>query len=164
MTEQQDSAPPSVEVFQKVLFLGQHLRYLFDRRLASDGLSTAQAMALSIASRPSRSGPPSLSELADELGSSHQNVAALMRGLTDRGFVRIEADTHDRRVRRVVVSPKSIDYWRARDAEDFAFIDALFGDMTTEQQRNLAIVLDGLLDSVMSAYWQTRRSTPNSTA
>lgn len=148
--------PSSVVCFRQILFLAQLLRYLFDRQLAEDGLSTAQAMALTVAGRPDRKAPPSLTELADELASSHQNLAVLLRGLARRGFVSVEQDPADGRVRRVVVQPESDSYWRQRDTADFAFIDHLFSGLSEDEQRDLTKLLSRLQDGVLATYRSTR--------
>lgn len=143
-------------MFRHILFLAQLLRYLFDRRLADDGLSTAQAMALSVADRADRPGPPSLGELADELASSHQNVAMLMRALSRRGFVSVAPDPQDGRIRRVIVQPESRQYWESRDADDFAFVAGLFSGISDVELRELADVLSRLREPLVESYRAAR--------
>lgn len=149
-------APAGVDAFQQILFLAQLLRYLFDRRLAADGLSTAQAMALTVADRLGRDGPPSLTQLADELASSHQNLAVLLRGLSRQGFATVEPDTSDGRVRRVVVQPAWREYWQQRDADDFGLIHDLFAVLSEQEQVDLTRLLARLREGVLTTYWETR--------
>lgn len=147
-----DDLPTEMIAFRQIVYLAQVLRYLFDRRLGDDGLSTAQAMALTAAQRPNGSGPPSLTELAADLATSHQNVAVLLRSLTDRGFVRIEPDPDDRRVRRVVVTDECRAYFAGRDDADLAFLERLFTALSEEELRVLVALLDRVLASATISY------------
>ena len=46
--------------------------------------------------------PPTLNELSEILGSSHQNVKQILLKLEKKGFVQFKADTNDRRVKSFV--------------------------------------------------------------
>jgi DNA-binding MarR family transcriptional regulator len=152
MSQVQDSIPDSVKAFRQVLFLSQQLRTRFDQRLAPDDLTTAQAMALTVANRPDRSGPPSLGEVAAELRTSHQNLAVLLRALQRKGFVEVRADETDRRIRRIVVTGKSADYWHERDEADFAFIDSLFAGVAAPELAVLTQTLDRVIANTVAGH------------
>ena len=47
--------------------------------------------------------PPTLNELSEILGSSHQNVKQILLKLEKKGFVQFKADTNDRRKQRIMV-------------------------------------------------------------
>ena len=48
--------------------------------------------------------PPTLSELSDILGSSHQNVKQILLKLEKKGFIRFEQDEADKRKQRIVLT------------------------------------------------------------
>lgn len=144
---------PSVESFRRLLVLAQQLRYLFDQQLADDGLTTAQAMLLSVVGVI---GSPSFSEIAGGLATSHQNVARLAASLERKGFVTIEADPGDRRVRRVRVTVRSREHWSRRDPGDFAFVRTLFGELTAVELATLVGLLRRAQESVERSYWEAR--------
>ena len=48
--------------------------------------------------------PPTLKELADILGSSHQNVKQILLKLEKKGFIEFRPDENDRRKQRIVLT------------------------------------------------------------
>ena len=50
--------------------------------------------------------PPTIKELSDVLGSSHQNVKQILIKLEDKGFVEFREDEADRRKQRIVLTKK----------------------------------------------------------
>ena len=48
--------------------------------------------------------PPTLSELSDILGSSHQNVKQILLKLEKKDFIRFEQDESDKRKQRIVLT------------------------------------------------------------
>lgn len=48
--------------------------------------------------------PPTLKELSDILGSSHQNVKQILLKLEKKGFIRFEQDVADKRKQRIVLT------------------------------------------------------------
>ena len=54
--------------------------------------------------------PPTIKELSDILGSSHQNVKQILLKLEGKGFVEFQADTGDKRKQRVVLTKKCMKF------------------------------------------------------
>ena len=50
--------------------------------------------------------PPTLKELSDVLGSSHQNVKQILIKLENKGFVEFKTDEADKRKQRIVLTKK----------------------------------------------------------
>ena len=50
--------------------------------------------------------PPTLKELSDVLGSSHQNVKQILIKLENKGFVEFKTDDADKRKQRIVLTKK----------------------------------------------------------
>lgn len=48
--------------------------------------------------------PPTLKELSDILGSSHQNVKQILLKLEKKGFIRFDQDVADKRKQRIVLT------------------------------------------------------------
>ena len=72
--------------------------------------------------------PPTLTQLAGQMGSSRQNVKQLALKLAAKGFVELVDDPRDRRALRVRPTPRLAAYQQRRQAQDAAFIDRLFAD------------------------------------
>lgn len=81
----------------------------FVRRLRPDGLTTQQAALITVVERLDS---PSLTQAALALGTTHQNLRQVADALVRKGFLSIEPDAEDGRVRRLVTTAKSDEYWR----------------------------------------------------
>lgn len=75
----------------------------YDGYLAPEGLKVSQFSVLSVAARR-REKPPTVNELADELGMDRSTLGHNLRPLERDGLIALESDVADRRVRRVVVT------------------------------------------------------------
>ena len=59
--------------------------------------------------------PPTLKELSDILGSSHQNVKQILLKLEKKGFIRFEQDEADKRKQRVVLTKTCMKFCEKND-------------------------------------------------
>ena len=59
--------------------------------------------------------PPTLKELADILGSSHQNVKQILLKLEAKGFVAFKTDAKDKRKQRIVLTKKCMNFCAKND-------------------------------------------------
>jgi DNA-binding MarR family transcriptional regulator len=75
---------------------------------------------------------PTLNELSEAVGSSHQNVKQLVLKLEQKGYVELSRDKEDARRLRIKATPKSMELNKAYQAENDRFIDRLFGGFKKE--------------------------------
>ena len=54
--------------------------------------------------------PPTLKELSDILGSSHQNVKQILIKLQNKGFIEFKTDEEDKRKQRIVLTKKCMNF------------------------------------------------------
>jgi DNA-binding MarR family transcriptional regulator len=125
-------------VFRLILYIAQELRYLTDQLYREEGLTTQQATLLTAVRTL---GAPSLSEVANALLTSHQNVKQLVAALANKGFLRLTVDREDARVRRVVTTAKNERYWKNRDPEDFKHVAAWFAGLNESETAKLVTLL-----------------------
>ena len=59
--------------------------------------------------------PPTLNELSDVMGSSHQNVKQILLKLEKKGFVTFVADDKDKRKQRILVTDSCRDFLEEND-------------------------------------------------
>ncbi len=104
-----------IRTFRLVLVLAQRLRTLMDQRLSADGLTTQQAVLITIVEALGR---PTLTQAAAAMGSTHQNVRQVAAALERKGFLVLEPDDADRRVKRLRVTARSAEYWPGRSLAD----------------------------------------------
>lgn len=76
--------------------------------------------------------PPSISELSDLMGSSHQNIKQMLLKLERAGFVSLEPDEEDKRKQRIVLSEKTKEFTRRYDKASTEFMEQLFHGVDKE--------------------------------
>jgi DNA-binding MarR family transcriptional regulator len=131
--------PDGVRAFRLVLAAAQQLRTRMDARLRADDLTTQQAAVLTAVSTLDA---PSISDVAGVLGSTRQNVTQLVNALVRKGMLHIDDDPTDSRRRVLSTTRISDDYWRRRDADDFAAVAGWFGMLDAEELRGLCDALE----------------------
>ncbi len=94
------------ELFGSVFVIVQHLTRRADRELAELGLTTRQWLLLAVLTNSFRGRSPSLSEAAEQYGSSRQNIKQIALGLEKRGFLRLVPDSADARTTRLEVTKR----------------------------------------------------------
>lgn len=70
--------------------------------------------------------PPTLNDLAEIMGSSHQNVKQILLKLERKGFVSMTTDGKDRRKQRVVLTDYCRQFCEKNDAPSQAIIGRIF--------------------------------------
>jgi DNA-binding MarR family transcriptional regulator len=123
-----------VRTFRLILVLAQRLRTLMDQRLHADGLTTQQAALITVVDA---FGAPSLSQVASALSTTHQNAKQIAAALERKGFLRIELDATDRRVRRLATTAKSRAYWKRRSPHDYELVLEWFSALSEPEAETL---------------------------
>ncbi len=76
---------------------------------------------------------PTVKELAEIMGSSHQNVKQILLKLEKKGFVNITADEKDKRKQRIVLTDYCREFCAKNDGMAECFMKNLFAGVTQEQ-------------------------------
>lgn len=92
--------------------------------------------------------PPTLSQLANQMGTSHQNSKQLAIRLQEKGFLTIEKDELDNRVLRIYSTKKIEEYMKVRQNKDHKFIEEFFSVLKSSEIQELDEVLFRLMDSI----------------
>lgn len=77
--------------------------------------------------------PPTVKELAEIMGSSHQNVKQILLKLEKKGFVAILQDEHDKRKQRIVLTEYCQAFCAKNDEMSTRFMMQLFAGILEEQ-------------------------------
>lgn len=77
--------------------------------------------------------PPTIKELAELVGCSHQNTKRLLLKLEKMGFVNILQDDMDRRKQRIVITEKTKAYREKYNQPSIEFMAELFKDIDFEE-------------------------------
>jgi DNA-binding MarR family transcriptional regulator len=104
------------------------------------GLSTGDLRAALLLSRAG--APLSISDVAGRLGASQPTASRLVGSLSRRGFVLVEPASHDRRARRVELSPAGhalLERLRAARVNDVRpYVDGLSDELAERLSETLA--------------------------
>lgn len=149
--------PESFEIFGKIFFLSNRLEYLGDNELRKDGLTTKQWQLIAVTGKYF-TYPPSVSEVAEVLSTTHQNVKQIALKLQEKGFISIEKDEKDRRVLRLRLTEKNRKYWESKKTEDIEFINSLFSSLTEKEIQELYALLIKLEQNIDVKYNETKKN------
>ncbi|MBQ9765262.1 MAG: MarR family transcriptional regulator [Lachnospiraceae bacterium] len=78
---------------------------------------------------------PTLKELAEIMGSSHQNVKQILLKLEKKGFVNIVSDENDKRKQRIELTEYCIEFCNKNDEMSVRIMAAMFAGISEEQLR-----------------------------
>ena len=78
---------------------------------------------------------PSIKELAEILGSSHQNVKQILLKLEKKGFVNISEDPEDRRKQRIGLTDYCRDFCERNNEKTTQVMEKMFEGVSQEQMQ-----------------------------
>ena len=76
---------------------------------------------------------PTINELSEVMGSSHENVKQILLKLEKKGFVEMIADEKDRRKQRIVTTKKCEDFCQRNDQGSKIQMNKIFEGISQEQ-------------------------------
>jgi DNA-binding MarR family transcriptional regulator len=123
-----------IRIFRLLILVAQEMRTRMDEILRPDGLTTQQAALITVVEAL---GSPSLTQAAASLGTTHQNLKQVAAALARKGFLRIVRDAEDGRVRRLVTTARSREYWQQRSAADHERVVEWFAGFSEDEVRTL---------------------------
>lgn len=146
-----DELEARAEIFGSVFLIAQHLTRRADRELADLGLTTRQWLLLAVLTKTFPGVSPTLSQAAQEYGSSRQNIKQMALGLETRGFVRLVADPADARATRIEVTElvQAFDEPHMVQRTTAMLTDA-FASLTPRETRDLRDLSRQLLAGLMT--------------
>ena len=76
---------------------------------------------------------PTLRELSQVMGSSHQNVKQILLKLEKKGFVTMQVDDKDRRKQRIFLTQKAREFSASHDAQSQQIVSRIFDGIPEEE-------------------------------
>lgn len=135
-------------IFGSIFLIANKLQAIGDQYLGEDGMTTRQWF-LSIMIAQFENQAPTLTEVAQVMGSSHQNVKQLALKLEKKGFIRIDKDPTDGRAIRLSLTPKCRAFWMERREKDDAFIRNLFNDIDEDELEVMQSAIKKILRKII---------------
>lgn len=76
---------------------------------------------------------PTINELAEIMGSSHQNVKQILLKLEHKGFVELSPDEKDKRKQRIILTEKCMNFCEKNDGQSKEAIRKIFDGIDENQ-------------------------------
>ncbi len=92
--------------------------------------------------------PPSISELSEQMGTSHQNVKQIALKLQEKGFLRIKRDEFDNRTSRLEITDMIERYNDDHREANNQFIEKLFDGINPDELKEFLSVTMRLLENL----------------
>ncbi len=92
---------------------------------------------------------PTVQDLAQVMGSSHQNVKQILNKLEQKGFVFVEPDAADRRKLRISLTDYAAVMGEKYRAKEEEFMTGLFAGVTEEEAKQAFLILSRLEANLM---------------
>lgn len=123
-------------IFGSIFLIANRLQVLGDKYLGVDGITTKQWF-LNVMISQFGDNPPTLSEVAELMGNSRQNVKQLALKLEEKGFLNIRKDDEDARALRLKLTDKGREFWAKRRKQDTEYVAEIFKDLSEEEILNM---------------------------
>ena len=94
---------------------------------------TCKQFFLMICLRLFENGAPTINELSEIMGSSHQNVKSIAGKLEEKGYLEIRPDSDDARKLRIRLTNKADRLAKKYQKKELDFIDMLFTGISDKQ-------------------------------
>lgn len=142
-----DSMPDLQYLFGSLFVATNQIDTIMERGLKKFDVTTKQWF-LSIIIDNLFHEPPSIKEVAKEMGSSHQNVKQIALKMAQKGLLELEKDKQDARVTHLKLTKQSVELWNKVRKEGQIFTETLFQDIDHEKLRVARSVMRKMLANI----------------
>ena len=119
-------------IFGSIFLIAQRWQYIGDHYLEEAGITTKQWLLMAVMAKLFEK-PPTISEAAEALGSSRQNVKQIALKLQKKGFLKISRDASDSRILRLEATIKNKVFWEQRAEKDEKTVGKFFENLNREE-------------------------------
>jgi len=119
-------------LFGMIFIVANRVDTMLEREFKRFGITTKQWF-LSVIIDNLFDKPPTMKEVAKEMGSSHQNIKQVALKLEQKGLLILQKDKRDARVTRLKLSESSNDFWTKLRGEGASFTQALFKNIEKDE-------------------------------
>ena len=134
-------------VFGSVLIIANRMDTLLERELKEFDVTAKQWLLTAVLDN-SFDNPPTIKEVAREMGSSHQNVKQVALKLEQKGLLAFEKDKKDARVTRLKLTDQIYEFSQLTQSKATIFTQALFKGIEKEDMSKARAVLQKMLSNL----------------
>ncbi|HEY8910208.1 MAG TPA: MarR family transcriptional regulator [Desulfosporosinus sp.] len=142
-----DSMKDRKFVFGSVLIIANRMDTLLERELKEYDVTSKQWLLTAVLDN-SFDNPPTIKEVAREMGSSHQNVKQVALKLEQKGLLVFEKDKKDARVTRLKLTDQIYEFAQLTQSKATAFTQALFKEIEEDDMSKARAVLQKMLSNL----------------
>lgn len=92
---------------------------------------------------------PTVQDLAEVMGSSHQNVKQILNKLEQKGVVKVETDELDRRKLRISLTTYAAEMGERYRAKEEEFMNGLFEGVEADEAKQAFLTLSKMEENLM---------------
>lgn len=119
-----------------MFIIQQRWSYIINKKFQRDHITTKQWLMLIILAN-SFSSPPSMQDMSEAMSTSHQNVKQLATRLENRGLLKIDRDSQNKRILRLKITVECEFFLQKRKNDDIKSINNLFSSLNADDVRKL---------------------------
>lgn len=142
--EKFEQIPDSEFIFGALLVIANKMDTLLERTLSKHNVTSKQWFLLLVLLNIFEK-PPTIKEVAKEMGTSHQNVKQVALKLEEKGMLKLEKDRKDLRATRIILAEKSYDFWKAIENDGKEFMDAFYKNIGKNNLQNIRFFISTLM-------------------
>ncbi len=143
-----DELDKKLQIYANLFRVSNKLQVTMDKNL--DEITAKQWYTLAFLNF--YEGEPTLKEISKALGYSHQNTKQLLNKLEEKGFIKFEVDSEDKRYIRIYTTEKVKD-WERRNVENSnMFLELLFSEIPEEHLDIVSSVLNEFYERLEQFY------------
>ncbi len=146
-SNKKDLIPDQAMIFGLLLIISNKMNTLLEREFKEFDVTTTQWF-LSETINSLFDSPPTLKEVANAMGSSHQNVKQVAIKLQQKGLLTPEKDKKDARATRLKMTEKSHDFWKRTEAKGEIFRDKMFKEIDSKEIARTRNLLEKILSNL----------------
>jgi DNA-binding MarR family transcriptional regulator len=139
-----NSIPDEPMIFALLLIISNKMNTLLEREFKEFDVTTKQWF-LSETIHTLFDYPPTMKEVAGEMGSSHQNVKQVALKLQQKGLLRLEKDKKDARVTRLRLTEHCNDFLEKTDFKGTIFRENMFKEIDKKDIATTRALLEKML-------------------
>lgn len=144
MLSKLDSMKDQKFIFGSVLVIANRMDTLLERGLKEHDVTAKQWLLTAVVDN-SFDKPPTIKEVAREMGSSHQNIKQVALKLEQKGLLVFEKDTKDARVTRLKLTDQIHEFSQLTQSKATTFTQALFKGIEKDDMSKARAVLQKML-------------------
>ncbi len=142
-----DSIPAREFIFAGLFVVSNRLDTLMERALKPFQITSKQWF-LSLIVGNAFDEPPTVKQVAEQMGCSHQNAKQVALKLKEKGLIKMEKDANDRRVTRMSLTEKNLELWQDLEPTGDEFMKAVFEGISQEEMESMRSSMSKIIANI----------------